>query len=275
MRKDREEETTSFTRTSLGTGHQITATRDNGNGVLLDRCGDLVVSELDVAAQMLIQRRAKELVDRLWHVTSRSLNGNVVILLEVDTSVLLGRVVDGTKELTLDSGVGWARDVLAVPPLSIAGASSRVVAAAATTVAALISSAVAATTTTTAPTTASVVVVLVVVAAGGSALWAVAPVSLAGREVLVLAASHVNTNELRFWMGWLGLPSPGAVAQTVGGSLSSRRWGRTTAVNGGRSIRLAVAHMRGNVRASSGRRASLALRAQVEPTHVELVRHIR
>ncbi|VUC19933.1 unnamed protein product, partial [Clonostachys rosea] len=167
LRKDREEETTSFTGTSLGTGHQITATRDNGDGVLLDRCGDLVVSELDVAAQMLIQRRAKELVDRLWHVTSRSLDGNVVILLEVDTSVLLGRVVDGTKELTLDSG------------------------------------------------------------------------------------------------------TVGRCLRTSGG------WGRTTAVDWGRSIRLAVAHMRGNVGTSSGRRALLALRSQVEPTHVELVRHIR
>jgi hypothetical protein len=106
LRQDGEEETTSLSGTGLGTGHQIAATHDDGNGVLLDGGGNPVAGHLDVAAQVLIQRRGGELVNRLRDVLAGSLDGNVVVLLEVDTGVLLGRVVGSTEELTLDAGVG-------------------------------------------------------------------------------------------------------------------------------------------------------------------------
>jgi hypothetical protein len=47
--KNGEKETTSLSRTGLGTSHEITATHDDRDGVLLDWCGDLVSGELDVA----------------------------------------------------------------------------------------------------------------------------------------------------------------------------------------------------------------------------------
>lgn len=64
-------------------------------------------------------------MDRLWDILTRSFDGDVVVLFEVDACVLLGWVVDGgTEELPLQAGVGRARDMLAVPPLSIAGAAA-------------------------------------------------------------------------------------------------------------------------------------------------------
>lgn len=121
-----EEETTSLSRTSLGTSHEITTAGNDRDGVLLNRCGDLVTSKLDVAAQMLIERGSGKLENRLGNIISRSLNRDVVVLLEVDASVLLGRIVGSTEELALDAGVGRTRDVLAVLPLAIARAASSV-----------------------------------------------------------------------------------------------------------------------------------------------------
>lgn len=46
--ENREEEATSFTGTSLGTGHQVTLVGDDGDGVLLDGGRVGVVGELDV-----------------------------------------------------------------------------------------------------------------------------------------------------------------------------------------------------------------------------------
>lgn len=125
LREDGEEETTGLARTSLGTGHEVAAAHHDGDGVLLDRSGHLVVSQLDVAAQVLVQRGGGELVDRLRDIVAGSLNGDVVVLLEVDTGVLLRRVVRGAEELALDAGVSRARDVLAVAPLSVARATGR------------------------------------------------------------------------------------------------------------------------------------------------------
>jgi hypothetical protein len=129
LREDREEETTSLSGTSLGTSHEITAAHNDGDGVLLDGGGDLVVGHLDVAAQVLVQRRSGELVDSLGNILTRGLNGNVVVLLEVDTGVLLGRIIDSTEKLTLDTGVSRTGNVLSVAPLSVARATGSVVAA--------------------------------------------------------------------------------------------------------------------------------------------------
>lgn len=117
-----EEETTSLAGTSLSASHQITATHDDGDRVLLDGSGDIVAGESNVGNEVVVQRRVGEGEDGLGHILAGSLNGNVIVLLEVDTGVLLGRVVGGAEELTLDSGVGRTGDVLAIAPLTIAGA---------------------------------------------------------------------------------------------------------------------------------------------------------
>lgn len=54
------------------------------------------------------------------------LNRNIVVLLKVNASVLLRRVVGSSKELAFDTGVGRARNVLSVNPLAVARASSSV-----------------------------------------------------------------------------------------------------------------------------------------------------
>lgn len=127
LRENGEEETTSLSGTSLSTSHEIAATHDDRDRVLLDGGGNLVVGELDVAAKVLVQGRSGELVDRLGDVLAGSLNGDVVVLLEVDTSVLLGRIIIGnTEKLTLDTGVSRTGNVLSVAPLSIARTASRV-----------------------------------------------------------------------------------------------------------------------------------------------------
>jgi hypothetical protein len=68
--QDGEQETTSLSGTSLGTSHQITAAHDNRDGVFLDWCRDLVVSELDVLQQVVIKRWVGELEDRLGNIVS-------------------------------------------------------------------------------------------------------------------------------------------------------------------------------------------------------------
>lgn len=141
------------------------------------------MGELDVAAEVLIQRRGGELVDGLGNIVAGSLDRDVVVLLEVDTGVLLGRVVRGTEKLTLDTGVSRAGDVLSVAPLAITRAASAVVAATTTTRVAVEVAATAITTASTTPAAAAVVVLV-----GGNV---VAPVGLAG--AVVLAAKRLVT----------------------------------------------------------------------------------
>ena len=117
--QDWEEETSSLSRTSLGTSHKITSTHDNWDGVLLDWSWDFVVSKLDVADQVVIQRWVGEGENWLWNVGSGSLDWDIVVLLEVDTSLLLGWVVLDAEKLTLETLIGWAGSVLALLPGAI------------------------------------------------------------------------------------------------------------------------------------------------------------
>jgi hypothetical protein len=132
LRQDREQETTGLSRTSLGTSHQITAAHDDGDGVLLDRSWDLVVSELNVLQQVVVKRGVGEPKDGLGDIVSRGLDRDIIVLLEVDTGLLLGGIIQNTEELALHTGVGGSGDVLAVSPLSITATASRAAAAGAT-----------------------------------------------------------------------------------------------------------------------------------------------
>lgn len=117
--EDGEQETASLAGTSLGAGHEIAAVDDDGDRVLLDRGGDLVAGELNVGEQVLVQRGVAEGEDGLGHITARGRDGDVVILLEVDTGVLLARVVGSTEELTLHARVTSAGNVLPINPASL------------------------------------------------------------------------------------------------------------------------------------------------------------
>jgi hypothetical protein len=83
------------------------------------------MSELDVTKEMIIQRRVGELGCGFWDVMSGGFYRNIIVLLEVDTSLLLGWVVNDAKEFTLQAGVGRTRNVLAVTPLTITTATVR------------------------------------------------------------------------------------------------------------------------------------------------------
>jgi hypothetical protein len=127
--EDGEEETTSLSGTGLGTSHQITAAHDDGNGVFLDGSGDLVAGELDVADKVVVERRVGEGGDGVGNALATGLDGDVVVLLEVDTAVLHVGVVGDTEQLALDTRVGGTRDVLAVLPLAVTGATGLLTAA--------------------------------------------------------------------------------------------------------------------------------------------------
>lgn len=168
LREDGEEETTSLAGTGLGASHQITATHDDGDGVLLDGSRNLVAGHLDVAAEVLIQRGGGELVNSLGDIATGGLDGDVVVLLKVDTGVLLGRVVGSTKELTLDSRVRRAGNVLAVSPLSIARAAGSITTAAAVAAVVTTTARVAATATPTAAAVTTVTAAITVAAASAT-----------------------------------------------------------------------------------------------------------
>jgi hypothetical protein len=125
LSKDGEQETASLARTSLCTSHQVTAGHDDRDGVLLDWGWLLVTGELDVAQQMLIERRVLEASDWVWDILTRGLDRDVVVLVEVDAGLLLGGIVWHTIQLALGAWVCWARDVLAINPLAITGARRR------------------------------------------------------------------------------------------------------------------------------------------------------
>lgn len=100
----------------LRTCHQISATRDDGNRVLLHGSGIGVTSETDVLEEDRVQRRRGENGDGLRNVLASRLDRNVVIFFEVDTGVLLRGILSVAKELLLDAHVALSDDVLAVFP---------------------------------------------------------------------------------------------------------------------------------------------------------------
>jgi hypothetical protein len=123
--QDGEQEATGLTGTSLSTSHEISTTHDDGDRVLLHWSWDLVVGKLDVLDQMVVKGRVGEGENGLGHVGTGCFNWNIIVLLEVDTSLLLGRVVCNTKELTLLTRVGRSGNVLAITPLSSTATASR------------------------------------------------------------------------------------------------------------------------------------------------------
>lgn len=136
------------------------------------------MSELDVPAKVLVERGSGELEHRLRDVLSRRFDRNVIVLLEVDTGVLLCGVLGvAAEQLTLNTRVGRAGNVLAIFPLAISRTAGSVTTAAATTgVTTLVAAAIASATTPAATTTTS------------SARWERATVTL---EVDVLAVVPV------------------------------------------------------------------------------------
>jgi len=90
----------------------------------------MVSRELNVCNEMVIQRGVAELGNGLGDILSRSFNGDVIVLFEVDTGLLLGRVLGNAEEFTLETWVCGPGNVFAVLPLSISVTTSTAAAAA-------------------------------------------------------------------------------------------------------------------------------------------------
>merc|ERR1711963_277185 len=98
----REKEGSCLSRSSLGTGHQIASSHNNGKSVLLDGGGNLVTRQVDVAGEDLAELGILELLEvTRGNFTSGDLDRDVIILVKVDTRAHLV-----SKELEFQSGVG-------------------------------------------------------------------------------------------------------------------------------------------------------------------------
>jgi len=133
LRQNGEQKTTSLAGTRLGASHKIATSDDNRNRILLDWSRNLVAGKLDVAEQVGVERGSAKRQDRLGRVASGRSDRNVVILLKVDSSVLLRRVVGSSKELALQTRVRRADNMLAIAPLTVSRASGIPAAATTTT----------------------------------------------------------------------------------------------------------------------------------------------
>jgi len=85
--EDGEEETSSLSRTGLGASHEVSSTGDDGDGVLLDGSRSGVSSVLNVLEEDGIHG-SLEFGDGLRDVSTGSLDGNGLVFVEVDSSVL-------------------------------------------------------------------------------------------------------------------------------------------------------------------------------------------
>jgi hypothetical protein len=74
---------------------------------------------------MVIEGRVGEFEDWLGNIVTGGLNGNIVVLLEVDTSLLLGWVIGYAEKLSLQTWIRWSSNVLPVSPLSVTSTTSR------------------------------------------------------------------------------------------------------------------------------------------------------
>jgi len=118
---------------------------------------------------------------------ARGLDRDIIVLLEVDTCVLLGRIVDGAEEFALNAGIGGARDVLAIAPLAVSRASNGLSTAAAAAGGASISTTARGVTAATSSATGVAAPSTAGTAARGLERWdirAVAPVGLASVGVV-------------------------------------------------------------------------------------------
>ena len=87
----------------------------------MDGGRDVVTSVGDVLQENRVERRVREGTNGIRNTGAGSLNGDIVILFEVYTGVLLGGVVGFTKELLLQTNVAPACDVVSVPPSTVTG----------------------------------------------------------------------------------------------------------------------------------------------------------
>ena len=115
-RQNGKQETTCLARAGLRTSHQIATGADDWNRVLLHwrRCG--ITRQSDIRNQVLVYRWVREFGNGLGYITSCCLDGNVAIFVKINARALVHAIIRHTKQLTLQTLVHWANNVLVVPP---------------------------------------------------------------------------------------------------------------------------------------------------------------
>jgi hypothetical protein len=209
---------------------------------------------------VVIQGRVGEPGDGLGNALTGGLDGDIVVLLEVDTRLLLRGIVGYTEELTLKTRVGGSWDVLSVFPLTIARASCR--ATTTTTTWLAVCGGIELAGRTTAPATAAALRTIASARSEGLGVGPVATTAVHGRRT-------VEATTWR-WTAWSGAPCTATDTRTT--AVHHRRW---ATVHGG-STAWAAAEVRRDVRrtlAVEAVRCVLGV-VQVETTHVKLFSHI-
>lgn len=82
------------------------------------------MSELNVLQKVVVKRWVGKLENGLGDIVPRCFNGDVVVLLEVDTGLLLSGIIHYTEELALEARVGRAGNVFTISPLSVTASTS-------------------------------------------------------------------------------------------------------------------------------------------------------
>lgn len=114
--QDGEQETTRLSGTGLGTGHQVSVVGDDGDRVLLNGRGGRIVRELDVVEQDGVDGRRRELGQRIGNTGTGGLDGNIGVLVKVDTGRLVDPIVDFTVKFLLHPHVPVTSDMFPVLP---------------------------------------------------------------------------------------------------------------------------------------------------------------
>ena len=82
----------------------------------MDGGGGVVTSVGNILQENGVEGGVTEGSDGIWNSSAGSLDGDIVVLFEVYTGVLLGRIVGFTKKFLLQTNVTAARDVVSIPP---------------------------------------------------------------------------------------------------------------------------------------------------------------
>lgn len=84
---DWKQESSRLSRAGLSTGHQVSIGKQSRNGMFLHRSRFYVAALLDIFLDESVQIRITEALDRLRRVSTTDLDGNVVVLVKVDSTV--------------------------------------------------------------------------------------------------------------------------------------------------------------------------------------------
>ena len=85
----------------------------------MDGGGGVVTSVGNILQENGVEGGIPKSSDGIWNSSAGGLDGDIVVLFEIDTGVLLGRVVGFTKKFLLQTDATPSYDVVSVPPSTV------------------------------------------------------------------------------------------------------------------------------------------------------------